>query len=145
MEVIDVFVENLNVLVKINDPYSWLFVPEHKEQIEQVLKELKLLRFFVCFVSNKCIEPQYRHSSTFYIHSLIEASHIAMVVWLHLPVVYGNGNPDLAPSEVSCLRSDFIEMKIKSIQPDISCNNIYIDVLQALKSTIPQVLGKAMH
>ncbi|KAG5604102.1 hypothetical protein H5410_025594, partial [Solanum commersonii] len=141
MEVIDVFVENLNVLVKINDPISWLFVPEHKEQIEQVLKELKLLRFFVCFVSNKCIEPQYRHT-TFYIHALIEASHIAMVVWLHLPVVYGNGNPDLTPSEVSRLRSDFMEMKIKSIQPDISRNNIYIDVLQALKSTIPQAQNK---
>ncbi|KAH0671991.1 hypothetical protein KY284_023078 [Solanum tuberosum] len=137
MEVIDAFVENLNVLVKINNPISWLFVPEHKEQIEQVLKELKLLRFFVCFVSNKCsIQP------TFYIHALIEASHIAMVVWLHLPVVYGNGNPDLTPSEVSRLRSDFMEMKIKSIQPDISRNNIYIDVLQALKSTIPQAQKK---
>ncbi|KAH0753944.1 hypothetical protein KY290_024214 [Solanum tuberosum] len=141
MEVIDVFVENLNVLVKINDPISWLFVPEHKEQIEQVLKELKLLRFFVCFVSNKCIEPQYRQT-TFYIHALIEASHIAMVVWLHLPVIYGNGNPDLSPSEVSRLRSDFMEMMIKSIQPDISRNNIYIDVLQALKSTIPQAQKK---
>ncbi|XP_049404847.1 putative late blight resistance protein homolog R1C-3 isoform X1 [Solanum stenotomum] len=141
MEVIDVFVENLNVVVKIKDPYSWLFVPGPKEQIEQVLKELKLLRFFVCFVSNKCIEPQYRHT-TFYIHALIEASHIAMVVWLHLPVVYGNGNEDLAPSEVSRLRSDFMEMKIKSIQPDISRNNIYIDVLQALKSTTPQAQNK---
>ncbi|XP_049356872.1 putative late blight resistance protein homolog R1C-3 [Solanum verrucosum] len=141
MEVIDVFVENLNVLVKINDPYSWLFVPEHKEQIEQVLKELKLLRFFVCFVSNKCIEPQYRHT-TFYIHALIEASHIAMVVWLHLPVLNGIVNQYLAPSEVSRLRSDFMEMKIKSIQPDISRNNIYIDVLQALKSTIPQAQNK---
>ncbi|XP_006363248.1 putative late blight resistance protein homolog R1A-4 isoform X1 [Solanum tuberosum] len=139
MEVIDVFVENLNVLVKINDPISWLFVPEHKEQIEQVLKELKLLRFFVCFVSNKCIEPQYRHT-TFYIHALIEASHIAMVVWLHLPVVYGN--QDVAPSEVSRLLSDFMELKIKSIQPVISRNNIYIDVLQALKSTIPQAQKK---
>ncbi|KAH0668802.1 hypothetical protein KY289_023295 [Solanum tuberosum] len=141
MEVIDVFVENLNVLVKINDPYSWLFVPVHKKQIEQVLKELKLLRFFVCFVSNKCIEPQYRYT-TFYTHALIEASHIAMVVWLHLPVVHNNGNQDLAPTEVSRLRSDFMEKKIKSIQPDISRNNIYIDVLQALKSTIPQAQKK---
>ncbi|XP_015158817.1 putative late blight resistance protein homolog R1A-4 [Solanum tuberosum] len=137
MEVIDVFVGNINVLVKINDPCSWFFVPGHmKEQIEQVLKELKLLRFFVCFVSNKCIEPQYR-CTTFYTHALIEASHIAMVVWLHLPV-YGNGNQDLAPTEVSRLLSDFMEMKIKSMELGISHNSIYIDVLQTLKSTIPQ-------
>ncbi|KAK4715602.1 hypothetical protein R3W88_013940 [Solanum pinnatisectum] len=140
MEVIDVFVENTNVLVKINDPCSWFFVPGHKEQIEQVLKELKLLRFFVYFVSNKCIEPQYP-CSTFYTHALIEASHIAMVVWLHLPI-YGNGNEGLAPSEVSRLLSDFMEMKIKSIVPGISRNRIYIDVLQALKSTIPQAQKK---
>nr|AAT39940.2 Putative late blight resistance protein, identical [Solanum demissum] len=44
MEVIDVFVGNINVLVKINDPCSWLFVPGLKEQIEQVLQELKLLK-----------------------------------------------------------------------------------------------------
>ncbi|KAH0753937.1 hypothetical protein KY290_024207 [Solanum tuberosum] len=140
MEFIDAVVGNLNVLVKINDPSSLLFVPGPKEQIEQVLKELKLLRFFVCFVSNKCIEPQYQHT-TFYTHALIEASHIAMVVWLNLPI-YGNRNQDLASSEVSCLLSDFMEMKIKSIQPGISCNNIYIDVLRALKSTIPQAQDK---
>nr|ABO93013.1 putative disease resistance protein [Solanum tuberosum] len=141
MEVIDVFVENLNDLMKINDPSSWLFVPGHmKEQIEKVLKELKLLRFFVCFVSNKCIEPQYQHT-TFYTRALIEASHNAMVVWLYLPV-YGNGNQDLAPTEVSRLLSDFMEMKIKSIEPGISRNSIYIDVLQALKSTIPQAQKK---
>nr|Q6L403.1 RecName: Full=Putative late blight resistance protein homolog R1B-17 [Solanum demissum]AAT38770.1 Putative late blight resistance protein, identical [Solanum demissum] len=129
MEFIDAVVGNLNVLVKINDPCSLLFVPGPKEQIDQVSKELKLLRFFVCFVSNKCIEPQYGHT-TFYIHALIEASHIAMVVWLHLPV-YGNGNQDLAPSEVSRLLSDFI-----------SRNSNYIDVLKALKSTIPQAQNK---
>ncbi|XP_049405940.1 putative late blight resistance protein homolog R1A-10 [Solanum stenotomum] len=140
MEVIDVFVGNINVLVKINDPWSCFFVPGLKEQIERVLKELKLLRFFVCFVSNKCIEPQYR-CTTFYTHALIEASHIAMVVWLYLPI-YGSGNQDLAPSEVSRLLSDFMEMKIKSIEPGISRNSIYIDVLQALKSTIPQAQKK---
>ncbi|KAH0753940.1 hypothetical protein KY290_024210 [Solanum tuberosum] len=142
MEVIDVFVGNINVLVKITDPSSWFFVPGHmKEQIEQVLKDLKLLRFFVCFVSNKCsIQPQYR-CTTFYTHALIEASHIAMVVWLHFPI-YSNGNQDLSPSEVSRLLSDFMEMKIKSIQPVICRNNIYIDVLQALKSTKPQAQRK---
>nr|Q6L3Z0.1 RecName: Full=Putative late blight resistance protein homolog R1B-13 [Solanum demissum]AAT38785.1 Putative late blight resistance protein, identical [Solanum demissum] len=140
MEVIDVFVENLNVVVKINDPISWLFVPEHKEQIEQVLKELKLLRFFVWFVSNKYIEPQYQHT-TFYIHALIEASHISMAVWLHLPVC-SKGNQNLAPSEVSRLLSDFVEMKIKATEPGISRNNIYIDVLQDLKLTIPQAQKK---
>nr|AAT38768.2 Late blight resistance protein, putative [Solanum demissum] len=140
MEYIDAVVGNLNVLVKINDPSSLLFVPGPNEQIEQVLKELKLLRFFVCFVSNKCIEPQYR-LTTFYTHALIEASHIAMVVWLHFPI-YGNGNQDLNPGDVSRLLSDFMEMKIKSIEPGISRNNIYIDVLRALKSTIPQAQKK---
>ncbi|KAG5604118.1 hypothetical protein H5410_025610 [Solanum commersonii] len=140
MEFIDAVVGNLNVLVKTNDPSSLLSVPGPKEQIEQVLKELKLLRFFVCFVSNKCIEPQYQHT-TFYTHALIEASHIAMAVWLHLPV-YSKGNQNLAPSEVSCLLSDFMEMKIKSIQPGISRNNIHIDVLRALKSTIPHAQDK---
>ncbi|KAG5587470.1 hypothetical protein H5410_047904 [Solanum commersonii] len=72
MEFIDAVVGNLNVLVKINDPFSLLFVPGPKEQIEQVLKELKLLRFFVCFVSNKCIEPQYQHT-TFYINIFANA------------------------------------------------------------------------
>nr|ABO93000.1 putative disease resistance protein [Solanum tuberosum] len=140
MEVIGFFVGNINVLVKINDPCSCFFVPGLKEQIEQILKELKLLRFFVCFVSNKCIVPQYR-CTTFYTRALIEASYIAMVAWLYLPI-YGNGNQDLAPSEVSRLLSDFMEMKIKSIEPGISRNSIYIDVLQALKSTIPQAQKK---
>nr|ABI34343.1 late blight resistance protein, putative [Solanum demissum] len=140
MEFIDAVVGNLNVLVKINDPSSLHFVPGPKEQIEQVLKELKLLRFFVCFVSNKCTEPQYQYT-TFYTHALIEASHIAMVVWLNLPI-YGNRNQDLASNEVSCLFSDFMEMKIKSIQPGISRNNIYINVLRALKSTIPHAQDK---
>nr|Q6L3Z4.2 RecName: Full=Putative late blight resistance protein homolog R1B-12 [Solanum demissum]AAT38782.2 Late blight resistance protein, putative [Solanum demissum] len=140
MEFIDAVVGNLNVLVKINDPSSLLFVPGPNEQTEQVLKELKLLRFFVCFVSNKCIEPQYRRT-TFYTHALIEASHITMVVWLHFPI-YGNGNQDLNPGDVSRLLSDFMEMKIKSIQLGISRNNIYIDVLKALKSTIPQAQNK---
>ncbi|KAH0671999.1 hypothetical protein KY284_023086 [Solanum tuberosum] len=39
MEFIDAVVGNLNVLVKINDPSSLLFVPGPKEQIEQVFKE----------------------------------------------------------------------------------------------------------
>lgn len=52
IEFIDAVAENLTVLLQINDPCSLLFVPGPKEQIEDVLKELKLLRLFASFVSD---------------------------------------------------------------------------------------------
>nr|XP_016473539.1 PREDICTED: late blight resistance protein R1-A-like [Nicotiana tabacum] len=131
MEFIDDVLKILGDLVKIDDPCSLLYVGRLKEQIEDVFKELKLLRLFICFVSNKCIEPQSQHS--FFTHALIEAVHTAMVAWLNLPI-HGNETQDLSPSEVNVLFSDLLKMKIKPIQPGI--HKIYIDVLLALKSTI---------
>nr|XP_009790701.1 PREDICTED: late blight resistance protein R1-A-like [Nicotiana sylvestris] len=131
MEFIDDVLKILGDLVKIDNPCSLLYVGRLKEQIEDVFKELKLLRLFICFVSNKCIEPQSQHS--FFTHALIEAVHTAMVAWLNLPI-HGNETQDLSPSEVNVLFSDLLKMKIKPIQPGI--HKIYIDVLLALKSTI---------
>ncbi|XP_016463992.2 late blight resistance protein R1-A-like [Nicotiana tabacum] len=132
LEFIDAVIENLNILVQIDDPRSLLFVPGPKGQIEEVLKELNLLRFFVCFVSNKCTEPaQSQH--TFFTHVLIVSSHAAMVAWLYLPI-HGKENQDVDPSAMNDLFSDLLQMKIRPIQPGI--RKIYTDVLCALKSTI---------
>nr|XP_009798058.1 PREDICTED: LOW QUALITY PROTEIN: late blight resistance protein R1-A-like [Nicotiana sylvestris] len=118
MEFIDSVEENLNVLLQIDDPCSLLFVPGSKDQIEKVLKELKLLRFFILFLSHKCIEPQ---------------SHATLVAWLYLPN-HGNKNQDLAPSEMNVLFSDLLKMKTNAILPGI--HKVYVNILQALKPTI---------
>ncbi|MCD7471153.1 hypothetical protein HAX54_011463 [Datura stramonium] len=131
MEFINVVAENLNVLVQNDDPCSLLFVPGPKKQIEDVLKELKLLRLFVCVVSDLYIEPQNLH--TFLTYVLVEAGHAAMIVWLYLPI-HGNGNQDLVPSEMNVMLSDLLQMKAKPVQ--LGINKFCIDVLQALKSII---------
>ncbi|XP_070016753.1 late blight resistance protein R1-A-like [Nicotiana sylvestris] len=132
LEFVDAVVEILGDLVQTDDPSSLLYVPEPKDQIKEILKELKLLRFFVYFVSIKCIEPQSRH--TFFSHVLIVAGHTAIVVWLYLASRGNRNDQDLAPSEMNALLSDLMQMKIKPIQPGI--RKIYIDVLQDLKSAI---------
>ncbi|XP_009596161.2 LOW QUALITY PROTEIN: putative late blight resistance protein homolog R1A-4 [Nicotiana tomentosiformis] len=132
MEFIDAVIENLNILVQIDDPCSLLYVPKTKEQIEEVLKELNLLRFFVCFVSNKCTEPT-RSEHTFFTHVLIASSHAAMVAWLYLPI-HAKENQDVAPGEMNALFSNLLQMKIRPIQPGI--RKIYADVLCDLKSII---------
>ncbi|XP_055810076.1 putative late blight resistance protein homolog R1B-23 [Solanum dulcamara] len=129
----------LNDLVPIDDP-------EPKEKIKEVIKELNLLRFFVCFVSNKHREPQ-RCQHTFFTHVLAVSGHAAIVAWLHLPSRSKENQDILArvgnffsmglkkkASEMNLLLSELLQMKIKPIQPGI--RKIYIDVLQALKSTI---------
>uniref|UniRef100_A0A1U7WJ47 LOW QUALITY PROTEIN: late blight resistance protein R1-A-like n=1 Tax=Nicotiana sylvestris TaxID=4096 RepID=A0A1U7WJ47_NICSY len=131
LQFVDAVVSILGDLVQIDDPHSLLFVLEPKDQIKEVLKELNLLRFFVCFVSNKHIEPQSQH--IFFTHVFIVAVHAAMVAWLCLPSP-GNNNKDVAPTEMNALLFDLLQMKIKPINPGI--RKIYGDVLQALKSTI---------
>lgn len=70
-EFIDTVVENLCNLVKVDDPrYSLLYVPEMKERIEDVLKELKLLKTFICFVSERSIEIQSQPHVNFLNHVL---------------------------------------------------------------------------
>ncbi|CAN4109507.1 unnamed protein product [Withania somnifera] len=104
MEFIDSVVENLRDVVKISE--------SHSSQIEEVLKELILLKTFVCFVSNRFIEPQCQLD--FFTHVLVLAGHAAIIPWLYFPCQNEN----------------------KPIQPCIC--KIYVEVLQALKSTQSQ-------
>ncbi|XP_033513326.1 late blight resistance protein R1-A-like [Nicotiana tomentosiformis] len=131
MEFIDTVVGNLSDLMKIYGSSSLLFVPGPKKELEDVLNELKLQRNFVCFLSDRCLEPQSQR--TFFTHILAVAGHAAMLSWLYLPG-RSNENQDLASGEMNGLLSDLLRTKIKLIQP--GTRKIYIEVLQALKSTI---------
>ncbi|XP_049397979.1 putative late blight resistance protein homolog R1B-23 [Solanum stenotomum] len=126
-DIIHSVLENIGGLEKIHDPYSPLYVPETvKEHIEDVSKELKLLRNFVYFVSQRFIEHQGQHHIIFFTHVLAVSVHTSMLLWLYLL--------DLAPEQMNVMLSDFLRMRIKPIQPCI--RKIYIDVLLSLKSTI---------
>lgn len=131
MEFVDTVVGSLGDLVKIYGSSSLLFVPGPKKELEDVLEELELLRNFVYFVSDRCLEPQSQR--TFFSHVLLVAAHAGMVAWLYLPS-HDNENQDVTPGQVNILLSDLLRMKIKPIQPGV--RKIYIKVLQALKSTI---------
>ncbi|OIT21214.1 putative late blight resistance protein -like r1a-4 [Nicotiana attenuata] len=131
MEFIDTVVENLRDLVKIDDSCSLLYAPETMEHIKDVLKELNLLQTFVCFISERFIESQSQHA--FFTHVLVVAGHASMLFWLYLPG-NGSGNQDSTPEEINALLSDFLQMRIKPIQPCI--RKIYVDVHQALRLTI---------
>ncbi|XP_016460043.2 late blight resistance protein R1-A [Nicotiana tabacum] len=121
----------LSDLLSIYDGRSVLFVPGPMEQIVEVLEELKSLRAFVCFVAKRCKEPQSCHHD-FFTHIFVVAGHAAMLVWLSLPGT-DNGTQDLASGGMNALLSDHLRMRIKPIEPSI--RKIYVDVLQALKST----------
>lgn len=122
MEFIESVVVNLNETANISH--------SHSSHIGEVLKELNLLTNFVCFVSNRCIEPQ--SQLDFFIHVLLLAGHAAIIPWLYLPC-HDNGNQDLALDGMNILLSELVWMRIKPIQPCI--REIYVEVLQALKST----------
>ncbi|KAF3666147.1 putative late blight resistance protein -like protein R1B-23-like [Capsicum annuum] len=123
---IDIVLRNLSDLLKIYAPTSLLFVPGPKKQMEEVVKELKLLRNFVFYVSNRCTKPQ--NLRTFFTHVLLVVGHAAMDAWLYFPGI--DGNKDLASNEMDVL--GFLQMRTCPIQPFVC--DIYIDVLQALKS-----------
>ncbi|CAN4082190.1 unnamed protein product [Withania somnifera] len=114
----DIVAVHLHDLVKIRDAPS----------LQEVLKELKMLKCFIRFVSKRCNEPQNQH--TFFTHALVVAGHTAMLLWLYF-TGRGYENQDLALGEINVLV--FLHMKIKPIQPSI--REIYVTVLQALKST----------
>ncbi|XP_019266467.1 PREDICTED: putative late blight resistance protein homolog R1A-3 isoform X2 [Nicotiana attenuata] len=97
-----------------------------RDQIEKALKELKFLKSFVCFVSDRCIESQVQH--TFFTHVLEVAWHTTVVTWLYLP---SKKYIDSDADEGYPLFSDLLRSKIQPIEPSIS--KIYIDVLQAIK------------
>ncbi|KAF3665558.1 Late blight resistance protein R1-A [Capsicum annuum] len=115
----DIVAAHIHDLVKIDDAPS----------LQEVLKELKMLRSFIRFVSERCNEPQNQH--TFFTHALVVAGHVAMLVWLYF-TGRDYKNKDLALGEINVLV--FLQMKIKPIRPRI--REIYVAVLKALKSTI---------
>ncbi|KAM3340071.1 putative late blight resistance protein R1B-23 isoform X2 [Capsicum galapagoense] len=128
MEFIDTVVENLSDLLKYNDPSSLLCIGKAMMgQIEKALEGLKFLRSFLCFVSDRCIEPQRQY--TFLNHILQVAWHTTMLAWLYLP--FAQGYEDYPPDEINSLFSELRRERIQPIDPSIC--KIYIGVLQALK------------
>ncbi|KAH0674883.1 hypothetical protein KY285_022684 [Solanum tuberosum] len=123
---IDTVVMKLTDLPYISRLYTWsTLVPW--QQIQEVVKELKLLRNFVCFISDRsCTNPQSQH--TFFTHVLVVAGHAAMITWF---CVQNNENYLFSSPNMNDSFSD-LQKRIHPIQPCIC--NIYIDVLQALKS-----------
>ncbi|KAJ8547982.1 hypothetical protein K7X08_021218 [Anisodus acutangulus] len=108
MEFIDTVTENLSNLLKVNDPSSLLCVGGLMDQIKKALKELKVLRSFVYFLSHICIEPQ--GQQTFFSHALEVAWHTIMVTWLYFrsdKYGYLDSDPDEEyPLFSDVLRSD---------------------------------------
>ncbi|MCE3216599.1 hypothetical protein HAX54_007098, partial [Datura stramonium] len=122
-EFIDTVTEILRGLLKFKCPRSPRRAGGLIDEIEKALKELKVLRSFVYFVSCRCIEPQGRQ--TFFCHALEVAWHTIMLTWLYIPNnIYGYVRS--APGEEYPLFSDVMGSKI---QP-----KMYVDVLKALKS-----------
>ncbi|PHT62346.1 hypothetical protein T459_33795 [Capsicum annuum] len=119
IDLIDTVVVNLGDLLKVYCSSSLLFVPEPNKEIADVFKELKLLRNFVCFVS----ESKY---TDFFTHFLEVVSYAGMVAWLYLP---SNGTGE--NQEMNYLPFNLLQMKIKPTDP--STHKIYIDVLLALR------------
>ncbi|KAM3359004.1 putative late blight resistance protein R1B-23 [Capsicum galapagoense] len=120
IDLIDTVVVNLGDLLKVYCSSSLLFVPGPKKEIADVFKELKLLRNFVCFVSES------KHTD-FFSYVIEVVSHAGMVAWLYLP---SNGKGE--NQEINYLLSEHLQMKIKPIDPSI--RKMYIDVLLALRS-----------
>ncbi|MCD9642233.1 hypothetical protein HAX54_028924 [Datura stramonium] len=94
-----------------------------KEELGDVCHELKLLRNFVCFVSDRSIEPKSQHND-FFTHVLVVVGQAATIAWLYFS---SNGRKN---EVMNILLSDHLHMKIKPIQPGV--RRIYIDVLQAV-------------
>ncbi|XP_055809994.1 putative late blight resistance protein homolog R1B-16 [Solanum dulcamara] len=126
---IDTVVRNLSDLSEICTPYfrSPLVPRSSGKQMEEVVKQLKLLRNFVYFISDRCTDPQSQH--TFFTHVLVVSGHAAMISWLNLPDHWKE--EDLASAKMNASFSD-LQMRIQPSQPCI--RKIYVDVLQALKS-----------
>ncbi|MCD9642232.1 hypothetical protein HAX54_028923 [Datura stramonium] len=127
MDFIDTVVVNLGDLLKVYCSSSLLFVPGPNKELGDAFRELKLLGNFVCFVSDRSIEPKSQHTD-FFTHVLLVVSHTAMIAWLYSPI-NGEDNQDM-----NVLLSNLLRIMIKPINPSI--RKIYIIVLQALRSTI---------
>ncbi|KAH0668764.1 hypothetical protein KY289_023257 [Solanum tuberosum] len=124
IDFIDTVVLNLGDLLKVYCSSSLLFVHGANKEIGDVFKELKFLRNFVCFVTDRFIELK-SQPIDFFIHALEVTSHAAMVAWLYLQ---SNHNEK---QETNGLLSDHLQKKIKPIDPSI--RKFHVDVLQALR------------
>ncbi|XP_055809990.1 putative late blight resistance protein homolog R1B-16 isoform X2 [Solanum dulcamara] len=126
----DTVVRNISYLSQLSDTYPFCFPsipPSRSEQIVAIVEELKLLRNFVYFISDRCTDPQSQH--TFFTHVLVVAGHAAMISWLGLPSHWKEEYS--ASAKMNASFSD-LQMRIQPSQPCI--RKIYVDVLQALKS-----------
>nr|XP_016465454.1 PREDICTED: putative late blight resistance protein homolog R1A-10 [Nicotiana tabacum] len=129
---IDTVVENLCDLVV--DSCSLLYVPENKEHTEDVLKELKLVQYFVCFVSERFIEPQSQYHVSFFTHVLAVVGHASMLAWFYLS---GRGyeNQDvIVVGEINVFL--FLQMELKPIS-----TVIYPTIRKAFQSKLPRIHG----
>ncbi|KAM3267299.1 putative late blight resistance protein R1B-23 [Capsicum chacoense] len=117
---IDIVVENLGDLMKRGNNH-----------LHHVLRELKLLKNFSCFVSERFIDHQSQHYVNFFTHVLAVAGHASMLAWLNFS---GRGyeDQDVALSDMNVLL--FLQMKFKPVQQRV--RKIYVDVLQSLKLSI---------
>lgn len=97
------------------------------EKIEEVMKELKLLKNFVYFISDRCTDPQSQH--TFFTHVLVLAGHVAIIFWLNLPN-YWRWYCDFLTSHI--IKDSLKDIQKRILQP--CSRKIYIDVLKAIKS-----------
>ncbi|KAM3359076.1 hypothetical protein P3S68_022009 [Capsicum galapagoense] len=118
---------NFSDLLEFDNPSSPLCIRGHMVQIEKVVKELNFLYSFVCFVSDRCIEPRVLHA--FFSHVVQVAWETTIATWLYLP---SNENMyhDPAPNKENPLLSYLLQSKIQPIQPSIC--KFYIHILQAL-------------
>ncbi|KAF3681176.1 putative glycosyltransferase 3-like [Capsicum annuum] len=118
---------NFSDLLEFDNPSSPLCIRGHMVQIEKVVKELNFLYSFVCFVSDRCIEPRVLHA--FFSHVVQVAWETTIATWLFLP---SNENMyhDPAPNKENPLLSYLLQSKIQPIQPSIC--KFYIHILQAL-------------
>ncbi|KAF3658278.1 Late blight resistance protein R1-A [Capsicum annuum] len=117
---IDIVVENLGDLMKRGNNH-----------LHHVLRELKLLKNFSCFVSERFVDHQSQHYVNFFTHVLAVAGHASMLAWLNFS---GRGyeGQDVALSDMNVLL--FLQMKFKPVQQCV--RKIYVDVLQSLKLSI---------
>ncbi|KAM3337543.1 hypothetical protein P3S68_031868 [Capsicum galapagoense] len=123
-EFINTVINNIHDLAKQrgDDPESSCYY---------VLRELRLLRTFVCFVSERFIDFQSQDKADFFAHVLTVAGHASMLAWLYFSGHgYDSQHVDLA--EINVLL--FLQMKFKPIQPSV--RKIYIAVLRVLRLAI---------
>ncbi|KAF3658276.1 hypothetical protein FXO38_13311 [Capsicum annuum] len=123
-EFINTVINNLHDLAKQrgDDPESSCYY---------VMRELRLLRTFVCFVSERFIDFQSQDKADFFAHVLTVAGHASMLAWLYFSG-HGYDSQHVDLGEINVLL--FLQMKFKPIQPSV--RKIYIAVLRVLRLAI---------